>query len=133
MGAQLKQLKDKGADNLPALLRLGLLPCMLRLTEHDALAIPQSQLQPLAAVMGVTGEDLRPVGRLLGEASVLLGKPEESRAFYNQALEVCEKIRFRPEIALTRLDLAELMLEHYPTSERRQLSTWTSPSPSCAR
>ena len=27
---------------------------------------------------------------------------------------VCAKIRFRPEIALTRLELAELLLEHYP-------------------
>ena len=29
-------------------------------------------------------------------------------------LEVCGKIGFRPEIALTRLELAELLLEHYP-------------------
>jgi hypothetical protein len=30
------------------------------------------------------------------------------------ALEVCTKVRFRPEIALIRLGLAELLLEHYP-------------------
>jgi hypothetical protein len=36
-----------------------------------------------------------------------------------QALEVCEKIRFRPEVALTRLELAELLLGHYP-DERAQ-------------
>ena len=30
------------------------------------------------------------------------------------ALEVCTKVRFRPEIALTRLGLAELLLDHYP-------------------
>jgi len=54
------------------------------------------------------------IGRLLGNASSLLGKPYEARDYYAQALEVCVKTRFRPEIALTRLELAELLLEHYP-------------------
>ena len=48
--------------------------------------------------------------RLLGEAAALLGDPEQARAYYQQALEVCAKVRFRPEIALIRLDLAELLL-----------------------
>jgi hypothetical protein len=52
--------------------------------------------------------------RLLGDASALLKRPAEARGYYNQALEVCEKVRFRPEIALTRLGLAELLLDHYP-------------------
>jgi tetratricopeptide (TPR) repeat protein len=54
------------------------------------------------------------VGRLCGAGSALLGQPDEARAYYMQALEVCEKVRFRPEIALTRLELAELLLAHYP-------------------
>src|SRR5207244_5576274 len=54
------------------------------------------------------------VARLLGDASVLLNRPDEARDYYNQALEVCQKVRFRPEIALTRLGLAELLLDHYP-------------------
>jgi hypothetical protein len=54
------------------------------------------------------------VGRLLGDASVLLEKPDEARSFYDQAVEVCAKVRHRPELALTRLGLAELLLEHYP-------------------
>ena len=29
-------------------------------------------------------------------------------------MEVCGKVRFRPEIALIRLDLGELLLAHYP-------------------
>jgi hypothetical protein len=41
----------------------------------------------------------------------LLGKPDEARAYYQQALEAAGKIRFRPEIALTRLQLAELLLD----------------------
>jgi hypothetical protein len=54
------------------------------------------------------------IGRLCGEAAVLLGRPDEARDFYAQGLGVCEKVRFRPEIALIRLGLAELLLEHYP-------------------
>ena len=52
--------------------------------------------------------------RLLGAAALLLGDPEQARAHYHQGLEACAKIGFRPEIALTRLQLAELLLEHYP-------------------
>jgi tetratricopeptide (TPR) repeat protein len=52
--------------------------------------------------------------RLLGEASILLGKPEEARKYYDQAFQISQNLRFRPEIALTRLALAELLLEHYP-------------------
>ena len=54
------------------------------------------------------------IGRVCGEASALLGQPDAARSYYSQALDVCEKVRFRPEIALIRLDLAELLLEHYP-------------------
>ena len=53
-------------------------------------------------------------GRLLGDGELLLGHPPEARGYYNQGLEFCAKIRFRPEIALTRLSLAELLLDHYP-------------------
>ena len=58
---------------------------------------------------------------MLGAASALLGKPDEARAYYQQALEACAKIRHRPEIALTRLQLAELLLEHYPDERAEAL------------
>ncbi len=54
------------------------------------------------------------IGRLLGDGSLLLGKLDEARAYYQQALEVCAKVRFRPEIALIRLHLAELLLQGTP-------------------
>jgi DNA-binding CsgD family transcriptional regulator len=53
-------------------------------------------------------------GRLLGEAAAMLGHIEAARAYLLQALEVDRKVRFRPDLALTRLDLAELLLEHFP-------------------
>ena len=52
--------------------------------------------------------------RHLGAAAALLGEPEKARTYYHQSLEACAKIGFRPEVALTRLQLAELLLEHYP-------------------
>jgi ATP/maltotriose-dependent transcriptional regulator MalT len=53
------------------------------------------------------------VGRLLGEAAVLLGRYDEALGFFEQAVHICEKVRFRPELALTRLDLAELLLTQF--------------------
>jgi DNA-binding CsgD family transcriptional regulator len=60
-------------------------------------------------------------GRLLGEGAVLLGRPAPARDFYAQAIGICEKVRFRPELALTRLDLAELLLAHYPDERKEAL------------
>jgi tetratricopeptide (TPR) repeat protein len=54
------------------------------------------------------------VARHLGGCAALLGEAEKARNYDRQALELCNKIGFRPEIALTRLQLAELLLEHYP-------------------
>jgi tetratricopeptide (TPR) repeat protein len=58
--------------------------------------------------------DLTCLARHLGGASALLGRFDEARSYYNQALEICTRIGFRPEIALTRLALAELLLDWYP-------------------
>jgi len=54
------------------------------------------------------------IGRLCGEAAALLLEPAEARRCFAQGLGVSERIGFRPEIALIRLDLAELLLDHYP-------------------
>ena len=61
-----------------------------------------------------TGHYMTSIARHLGATAALLGNPDEGRDYYAQALEVCERVRFRPEIALTRLQLAELLLDHYP-------------------
>jgi ATP/maltotriose-dependent transcriptional regulator MalT len=54
------------------------------------------------------------IGRHLGAAAVLLGRPDEALTYYAQAMELARKLRFRPEIALIRLLQAELILDHYP-------------------
>jgi DNA-binding CsgD family transcriptional regulator len=54
------------------------------------------------------------VPRYLGGAASLLGRYEEALQHYQDAIEFAEKVGYRPELALTRLDLARLLLEHMP-------------------
>jgi hypothetical protein len=57
------------------------------------------------------------VARYLGDAAAMLGETDKARDHYGQTIEVCTKVGFRPEMALTRLHLAELLLEHYPDEQ----------------
>jgi len=67
------------------------------------------------AVYKTTGlHNLTCVARHLGGAAALLGRYDEARKHYQEAIKVCTDMRFRPELALTRLQLAELLLGHYP-------------------
>jgi tetratricopeptide (TPR) repeat protein len=61
------------------------------------------------------------IARHLAAAAALLGRPEEARAHYQTALELANEVRSRPEVALTRLQLAELLLEHYPDERAEAL------------
>jgi hypothetical protein len=56
--------------------------------------------------------------RHLGDAAALLGRPEEARRHYLDAIEACTEMPFRPELALSRLELAELLLEHYSDEKK---------------
>jgi tetratricopeptide (TPR) repeat protein len=58
------------------------------------------------------------VARSLGGAAALLGRHEEARKHYQEAIKVCTDMPFRPELALTRLQLAELILDHYPDEKK---------------
>jgi DNA-binding CsgD family transcriptional regulator/tetratricopeptide (TPR) repeat protein len=54
------------------------------------------------------------VPRHAGRLATLLGRHDEARACFETAIEFCERIQYRPELALTRLDLASLLSAHYP-------------------
>ena len=61
------------------------------------------------------------ITRLLGDTAVLLGRHDEARRHYQEAIKVCTEMPFRPELALSRLQLAELILEHYPDEKKEAL------------
>jgi len=54
------------------------------------------------------------IPRHLGAGAAMLGRYEEAKAYYIKAIEIGEDMRFRPELALIRFQLAELLFEHYP-------------------
>ncbi|MEE8204440.1 MAG: AAA family ATPase, partial [Dehalococcoidales bacterium] len=59
--------------------------------------------------------------RHLGGAAALLERYDEARKYYEEAIKACTEIKFRPELALTRLQLAELLLEHYSDEKKEAL------------
>jgi tetratricopeptide (TPR) repeat protein len=61
------------------------------------------------------------VPRLLGAAAAIVNRPEEARQYYQEAIRVCTEMPFRPELALSKLQLAELLLEHYPDEKKEAL------------
>jgi len=56
----------------------------------------------------------------MGRAAALLGRYDEARNHYQEAIRIYTEMRFRLEQALTRLLLAELVLEHYLKDRTRQ-------------
>jgi tetratricopeptide (TPR) repeat protein len=59
--------------------------------------------------------------RHLGGAAALLERYDEARKYYQEAIKVCTEMPFRPELALSRLQLAEMLLEHYPDEKKEAL------------
>ena len=57
----------------------------------------------------------------LAGAAALLGRFVEARKYYQEALRVCTGMKLRPELALTRLQLAELLFEEYPQEREEAL------------
>jgi len=61
------------------------------------------------------------IPRHLGGAAALLERYDEARQHYQEAIRVCTDMRFRPELALSRLQLAELLLDRYPDEKSEAL------------
>jgi len=113
--AELERLNVGSDAELP-------LPVLLALLEAATLQKNSGASETLARkvagaahlALGDCRSALTTPSRHLGAAAVLLGEPEKARAHYDQALEASRRIGFRPEVALTRLQLAELLLHYYP-------------------
>jgi tetratricopeptide (TPR) repeat protein len=61
------------------------------------------------------------IPRHLGGAAALLGRYDDAREHYKTAFRVCTEMNFRPELALTHLNFAELLLDHYPKEKAEAL------------
>jgi hypothetical protein len=68
------------------------------------------RLLPLLGDVTAYAYPLTNVARVVGEAAALLGDRAGARAAYQHSLDWATRIRYRPEVALTRLALAELAL-----------------------
>jgi DNA-binding CsgD family transcriptional regulator len=106
--SQKRPWEDRGLQVLVMLLEAS-----IQCRDADLARTLGEQLAPLAG--RVHGNyPVVSYGRLLGEAARMVGDVEQARNSYGQALNICELVRFRPEVALLHLDLAELLVEHYP-------------------
>jgi hypothetical protein len=111
------------ADESGVMILLSLFEAAILGADHETVGALARRLTPLAGRLAwepggsITGS----VDRFLGQAAALLGKPDEARAYYQQALEVGARVRFRPETALIQLQLAELLREHFPKEQAEAL------------
>jgi tetratricopeptide (TPR) repeat protein len=108
-------------DETPQVFDIALLQAAVRIRN---LAAAESLLHRFAGkgMYKVTGSLLLTcIPRHLGAAAALLGRPDEARKYYDDAVKVTTEMPFRPELALTRLQLAELLLEHYPEEKAAAL------------
>ena len=87
-----------------------LLKCAIAVEHREA---ARALADKLACIAHLSLGDwvLTTVARQLGAAAALNGDRAAARAYYAQALEAAGKIGFRPDIALTHLQLAELLLD----------------------
>ncbi len=109
LAAGVRQLQAAGADdaNFPWHL-VTLLELAVLLGDRAACAFLAERLAVLAPC-ATADWGLTTVARHLGEAAAVLGDRARVRRYYDQALAVAGRIDFRPEVALTRLQLAELL------------------------
>jgi DNA-binding CsgD family transcriptional regulator len=103
-------------QNTPSCYLLPLLEAAVLVGEKEAAGRLQHWLRD-AAHLTVALLALSCPARHLGAASEMLGNPEEARSYYEQAFDVARGVRFRPEMALARLQLGDLLLRYFP-SER---------------
>jgi ATP/maltotriose-dependent transcriptional regulator MalT len=117
----LERLQIASADDeTPAWSLVCLLEAAILVGDDVAAPMLMSRLAPIASavIWGLFGASTC-VARHLGAAAAMIGDRAAARTYYEQALEIAGRLRFRPEIALTHLHLAEL-LHDGGTHERAQ-------------
>ena len=99
-------------EGVPTFLLVWLLEIAVLIEDRELCSVLAQRLAP-ASFLSIGHYAWTCPARHLGAAAALLGEPDKARAYYHEALEAAGKIRFRPEIALIRFQLAELLLDHY--------------------
>ena len=107
-------------ENLSTYALVWLLELAILVGDRGLCSIMAERLAPAANLSTVYLMGTCPA-RHLGAAAALLGEHDRAREHYRQALEAAAKIRFRPEIALTRLQLCELLLDQDPEDRSEAL------------
>jgi len=107
--------EDETRDNILC----NLLETAVLVEDRETATLLAQRLAPAASIAVLQLAFTCPA-RHLGGAAALLGDIEKAKSYYQQALEVCAKVRFRPEAALTHLQLAELLLEEAEEMRRSQ-------------
>jgi DNA-binding CsgD family transcriptional regulator len=110
----------EGMDDELPISPLALLLQSAVVVEHRAAA--HALAGRLACVAHLNGDSvlLVCIARHLGDAAELVGDRAAARGYYLQGLESAGKIRFRPELALTRVRLAELLLKEADDAARSE-------------
>jgi DNA-binding CsgD family transcriptional regulator len=113
VGPILDEIDPGESEDESAVARLIMLLQAAIILGHRAAALGLRARLPYLAhlAFSVGGSGSTCVARQLGDAAVLGGDRAAAHAHYLQALEVAGKIRFRPELALTHVRLAELLLD----------------------
>jgi len=96
-------------DETPMAILVTLLEIAVLVEHREATSILVKRLSGTVG-LGNSGMFFVNVGRNLGKAEVLLGDRTAARANYERSLDWATKIRYRPEVALTRFELAKLLL-----------------------
>ena len=109
-GPLLDRIESCGDAHEPINVLNVLLQAAVVFREREAAQTLAARLLPVADV--AIGEwFLTSVARQLGDAAALVGDRVAAHAYFLQALDAAGKIRFRPELALTHLRVAELLAE----------------------
>ncbi len=117
LSPSLSDAKGPSGDQAPASGLASGLEIAVLLDERETAAHLAPMLSGLVATQSLYF--LHNVARHLGGAAKLLGERAAARGHYERALEWATSIRFRPEVALTRLQLAELLLDESQVSSPR--------------
>jgi DNA-binding CsgD family transcriptional regulator len=111
VGQRLDEIAESRADDDTDMAPLvNLLQAAVALQHRGAAGVLITRLACVAHLSHVDSFDTC-VALHLGDAAVLIGERATARAYYMQALEAAGKIRFRPELALTHVRLAELLAD----------------------